>query len=285
MKIEELFQHPNALPAAPKVVQDLISSFNDEHVSADDISRKLAADPVLSAKLLRLANSAYYHVSRNVSTVHDAVMMLGFVTVRTLVISSGLVNGFKSAPGLDLKQFWRYSLHTSVAAKWLAQQVDENSELAFTVGMMHAIGQLVIHAGIPEQALLLDKAVATLDTRRFDAERNSFGYDYAEVGAELAVRWKFPDAFPDAIRAFPKPLEQQPFKPIAAIVHLAAWFAQANESSLSPDDIRANCPTEVAAKLGLELKQGIGVLVRPIDTRQFGQPKYILATALHRKNT
>lgn len=252
MKMEALFQQPNALPAAPKVVQDLISSFNDEHVSAADIARMLAADPVLSAKLLRLANSAYYHVSRSVSTVNDAVMMLGFITVRTLVISSGLVNGFKSASGLDLKQFWRYSLNTSVAAKWLAQQADENSELAFTLGMMHAIGQLVIHAGMPEQAPLLDKAVAPLDTHRFEAERNSFGYDYAEVGAELAVRWKFPDAFSDTIRAFPRPLEHQPFKPMAAIIHLAAWFAQANENSLSLDDIRANCPTEVAARLGLD---------------------------------
>lgn len=252
MKIEALFQQPNALPVAPKVVQVLISSFNNERVSVEHVARMLAVDPVLSAKLLRLANSAYYRVSRSVSTAHDAVMMLGFVTVRTLVISSGLVNGFKSAPGLDLKQFWRYSLNASVAARWLAQQVNEDPELAFTIGMMHAIGQLVIHAGMPEQAQLLDKTVKPLDTRRLDSERKSFGYDYAEVGAELAVRWKFPGAFSAAIRAFPKPLEHQPFKPMAAIIHLAAWFAQANENGLSPDDIRANLPTEVAAKLGLD---------------------------------
>jgi HD-like signal output (HDOD) protein len=252
MEFEALFQQPNALPSAPKVVQDLISSFNDEHVSVDDIVSKLASDPVLSAKLLRLANSAYYHVSRSVSTVKDAVVMLGFVTVRTLVISSGLVNGFKSAPGMDLKQFWRFSLNTAVAAKWLAQQADENSELAFTVGMTHAIGQLVIHAGMPDQALILDKAVSPLDTRRLDAERNSFGYDYADVGAELAVRWKFPDAFSDAVRAFPKPLEHQPFEPMAAIIHLAAWLARTNENNLTLDEARATCPTEVAVKLGLD---------------------------------
>lgn len=251
MKIEALFQQPNALPSAPKVVQELITSFNEENVSTDIIASKLAADPVLSAKLLRLANSAYYHVSRSVSNVNDAVMMLGFVTVRTLVISSGLVNGFKSASGLDLKQFWRYSLNTSVIAKWLAQQTNENSELVFTVGMMHAIGQLVIHAGTPEEALLLDKQVNPLDERRFDAERKAFGYDYAEVGAELAMRWKFPNEFSDTIRAFPMPLENQPFNSIAAIIYLAAWFSRANENSLSLDEIRANFPAEVGAKLGL----------------------------------
>lgn len=252
MKIEALFQQPNALPVAPKVVQILISSFNNERVSVEDVARMLAVDPVLSAKLLRLANSAYFRVSRSVSTVHDAVMLLGFVTVRTLVISSGLVNGFKSAPGLDLKQFWRYSLNTAVAARWLALQADEDPELAFTIGMMHAIGQLVIHAGMPEQAQLLDKTVKPLDTRRLDSERKSFGYDYAEVGAELAERWKFPGTFSEVIRAFPKPLKHQPFKPMAAIIHLAAWFAQANENGLSPDDIRADCPAELAARLGLD---------------------------------
>jgi HD-like signal output (HDOD) protein len=252
MKIEALFQQPNALPSAPKVVQDLISSFNNELISMDNIANKLATDPVLSAKLLRLANSAYYHVSRSVSTVNDAVMMLGFVTVRTLVISSGLVNGFKSAAGLDLKQFWRYSLNTAVVAKWLAQQTNENSELVFTVGMMHAIGQLVIHAGKPVEAKLLDKEVNPLDTRRFAAERNSFGYDFAEVGAELAVRWKFPNAYSEIIRAFPRPLDQQPFNTKAAIIYLAAWFARANENHLTKEEIRANFPAEIGAKLGIE---------------------------------
>ena len=252
MKIEALFQQPNALPSAPKVVQELINSFNDEHVSTEEIVRKLAADPVLSAKLLRLANSAYYHVSRSVSTVEDAVVMLGFVTVRTLVISSGLVNGFKSTPSLDLKQFWHYSLNTAVAAKWLATQVDENSDLAFTVGMTHAIGQLVIHVGLPEQALLLDKAVSPFDANRFAMEHNSFGYDYAGVGAELASRWKFPEVFSSAILAFPKPLAHQPFDRVAAIIHLAAWFARANENNQSADEMRATCPTEVAEKLGID---------------------------------
>jgi HD-like signal output (HDOD) protein len=249
--MEALFQQPNALPSAPKLVQDLISSFNDNNISTEDLVRKLSADPVLSAKLLRLANSAYYQASRNVSTVKEAVMMLGFVTIRTLVISSTLINGFKSGAGLDLKKFWRYCLHTSVVAKWLAQKVNHDSELVFTAAVMHAIGQLVIHVGVPEQAMLLDKAVDPLDSSRFDAERNSLGYDYAEVGAELASRWKFPEVFSDAILAFPNPLEQQPFNSVGAIIHLAVWFAQANEKNLSSEEIRSNCPTDVFSKLNL----------------------------------
>ena len=251
MKLASLFDHPNALPTAPRVVQELIESFDSESVSIPEITRKLAVDPVLSAKMLRLANSAYYHVSRSISTVDDAVTMLGFVTVRTLVISNGLVNGFKSMPGLDLHKFWRYSLHTAVAAKWLAKTAKQNSDEAFTVGMMHAIGQLVMHTAMPEQSLQIDKMAGPTDPRRLDIERSSFGYDFADVGAELSRRWKFPDAFANAIEHFPEPVEHSTFVPMAAVLHLAVWRARTEENHLSEDELRATCPTEVEEKLGL----------------------------------
>lgn len=251
MSLETLLENPNALPTAPKVVDELISSFDDPDVSVEDIARKVSMDPVLSAKLLRLANSAYYHVSRRIGNVEDAVRMLGFVTVRTLVISSGLVGGFKTVPGLDLKRFWRYSLHAAVAAKWIAKKVGVNTDLAFTIGMMHAIGQLVMHAGIPAEAQELDKSVGTYDIGRLEAEMAAFGYDYSQVGAELALRWKFPDVFPDTIRDFADPLRQSPLSRMAAVIHLAVWRARAEEQKLSGDALAASLPAEVAAALGL----------------------------------
>jgi HD-like signal output (HDOD) protein len=112
----------NCLPSIPKVVQEVIESFNNDSVSIEEIAKKLAADQVLSAKILRLANSSYYHVSRTIGTVDDAVLMLGFMTVRTLVVSTGMAGSFKKLPGVDLKLFWRYSLDTAIVAKWLAKQ-------------------------------------------------------------------------------------------------------------------------------------------------------------------
>ena len=247
-----LFQNPTALPTAPKVVEELISSFDKASVSTEEIAKKLSTDPVLSAKLLRLANSAYYHVSRSIGTVEDAVLMLGFVTVRTLVISSGLVSGFKTVPGLDLKQFWKYSLHTAVAAKWIAKKTKENTDLAFTIGMMHAIGQLVIHSAAPEQAMALDKVAGPMDARRLDAERASLGYTFADVGAELAKRWKFPPAFSETILAFPEPMHNGELNRLAAVVSLAAWRARVALAELTDEEIEACYPTDLAEELGLE---------------------------------
>jgi HD-like signal output (HDOD) protein len=252
MKLDALFQNPTALPTAPKVVEELISSFDKASVSTEEIAKKLSTDPVLSAKLLRLANSAYYHVSRSIGTVEDAVLMLGFVTVRTLVISSGLVSGFKTVPGLDLKQFWRYSLHTAVAAKWIAKKTKENTDLAFTIGMMHAIGQLVIHSAAPEQAMALDKVAGPMDARRLDAERASLGYTFADVGAELAKRWKFPVAFSETIVAFPEPHHNGELNRLAAVVSLAAWRARVAQAELTDEEIAACYPTDLAEELGLD---------------------------------
>ena len=251
MNLDALFLQPQALPTIPKVVQELIQSFNDEDVSVGDITRRISTDQVLSARLLRLANSAYYHVSRTVATVDDAVTMLGFINVRTLVIGAGLTGGFKALPGMDLKQFWRHSLHTAVAAKHLAKELGLNAELAFTVGLMHAIGQLVMHAGMPAAMLQLDKTINTMDPRRIELEQQTFGYSYIEVGAELARRWKFPEEFSNAIAHSGQPLRQTPANPVAAVVHIAAWRSRAEENHLNAEEIDVSWPAAVGAEIGL----------------------------------
>lgn len=251
MQLEALFKQPQALPAIPKIVHELIDSFNDQDVSIDEIAKKLAADPVLSARLLRLANSAYYHVSRTIGTVGEALSMLGFVTVRTLVISSGLTGGYKSMPGMDLTKFWRYSLHTAAVAGWLAKKTGVNGDQAFTVGLMHGIGQLVMHAAMPEQMLSIDKQASPLDCRRLSIEHQSFGYNFASVGAELSRQWRFPLSFAEAISQFPDPLAATNFDPVAGVIHLAAWRARAEHNGLKPDEMEATLPKDVVKKLGL----------------------------------
>jgi HD-like signal output (HDOD) protein len=251
MTLDELLHNPKALPTAPRVLEELISSFEDPEVEVGRVTRILSADPVLSAKLLRLANSAYYHVSRTIGTVEEAVRMLGFVTVRTLVISSGLVNGFRSAPGLDLKHFWRYSLHTAVSARWIAQKSGENADLAFTIGLMHAIGHVIIHAGMPEQAAELDAAASPYEPGRIERENAAFGFNFSDAGAGLARAWKFPDVFTSAIAAFPDPLRSPSPNRLACVIHLAVWRARPAGSS-GTADAAGPAPAAVAAVLGLD---------------------------------
>lgn len=251
MKLSILFTHENALPTSPQIIQDLIESFRDENISIDELAHKIALNPVLSANVLRLANSPYYRVSRQIGSIKEAIAMLGFVTVRTLVITCGLVARFKATPGLDLKQFWRYSLSTAVAGKWLAARLKEDAELAFTIGIVHGLGQLMLHLGLPEQATTLDKIVSIYNENRLQMERDVFDFTYADVSAELVARWKFPQTMVDALHAFSRPFVAESLNRQAAILYLAAWLARMDEQAGDAAARQSCCPHQVTELLGM----------------------------------
>ncbi|MFZ6773231.1 HDOD domain-containing protein [Undibacterium sp. SXout7W] len=251
MNIDTLFLQQNALPTIPKVVQEVIDSFNDDHISIDEISKKLSADQVLSAKLLRLANSSYYHFSRSIGTVDEAVLMLGFMSVRTLVISSGLTGGFKPVHGLDLQQFWHYSLRVAVISKWIAKKIKNNQDFAFLIGLMHAIGQLVMRAAMPGQMSEVDKLAHFFDARRANAEVDMLGYSFFDIGSELAKRWRFPETFSTAIKECASPLASTEFNPVSGVVHVAIWLARARECACSQEEMEATIPEDLLLRLGL----------------------------------
>lgn len=251
MELKSLLDQPNKLPTIPKVAQQLIESFSSEDVSVNEIARQLAADPALSAKLLRLANSAYFHVSRSIGTVDDALRMLGFVMVRNLVLGNGMMAAFRNTPGIDLKQFWLYNLYTASAARWLAAQAGANADLVFTVGLMHGVGQLQMHAGMPKEVQPLDKHMSVLDAARAELEKDSFGFHFGDVAAELALVWHFPKNIVTALRDVPQPLASAEFSDAAAWVHMGAWRARCEVLGLTTEEIVASYPAQVGKHLNL----------------------------------
>jgi HD-like signal output (HDOD) protein len=252
MELQSLVDQPNKLPTVPKVVQKLIDSFNADDISATDIAKLIASDPALSAKLLRLANSAYFHVSRTIGTVDDALRMLGFVMVRNLVLGNGMVTAFRNTKGMDLPQFWRYNLYTACAARWLAHQGGDNGDMAFTLGMMHGIGQLQLHAVAPAAMVSLDQQLNVLDAGRPALEQQTLGFHYAQVSAELAKIWNLPETLVNALREIPDPLTSTPLNRIAAWVHLGAWRARAEVLKMSDQDMIDSYPQALARRMQLD---------------------------------
>ena len=252
MELKSLIDQPGKLPTIPKVAQQLIASFSSEDVSVTEVASQLTADPALSAKLLRLANSAYFHVSRTIGTVESALQMLGFVMVRNLVLGNSVAGAFKHVPGIDLKQFWRYNLYTACSARWLAHRADFNSDLVFTLGLMHGIGQLQMHAVMPHDMAPLDKQMNVLDAGRAELELQTFGFHHVQVSAELARVWNFPQPLIDALRGVAQPLAEPEFSEAAAWVHMGAWRARAEVLGLSNEVQAASYPVEVGRKLHLD---------------------------------
>lgn len=251
LKVEQLFEKTHQMPTIPKVVQELIDSFNQEDVEIDAIAKKVAMDQVLTAKVLRLANSSYYGVQRQIGSVDEAIVVMGFNSLRTLVVATGVTGAFANMPGFDRNRFWRRSLVVGAYSKWLAKPAKQNAEVAFTAGLMHGIGEILIHLAQPKEAEHIDKIVAN-GGHRAAIEENELGFTHCEVGAELARRWNFPEAIQQAIRHYDKPLAAEPASPLAALIHLANYLTQAQENDASPEDLAASFPADIAASVKLE---------------------------------
>jgi len=252
MNLKSLIDIPSKLPTIPKLGQQLMASFGSEQVSLTDISNQLAADPALSAKLLKLANSAYFQVSHTIGTVDAALQMLGLVMVRNLVLGSTVAAAYKATPGLDLPQFWRYNLETACAARWLAERTGVNADRVFTLALIHAIGQLQMHAIVPQTMAPLDQQMSVLHPDRPQLEVQALGFHYGDVSAELALAWNLPLPLVDALRHIVDPLAAPEFLEAAALVHLGAWRARAEVLGWSEDEQVANYPFEVGERLYLQ---------------------------------
>lgn len=252
MNLQNLIDNAQKLPNIPKVVQELIESFGDENVSNDLIASKISSDQVLTIKLLRAANSAHYGGNRKVGTVSDAVFLLGFNAVRTLVLASGLTGAFKAPEGFDIKKFWHDSFAVAAVAKWVAKFSKDDVETAFTCGMIHNIGELLIHIIMPTECAEMQKVVDK-GARTVDIERNYLGFDFAEAGAELATKWKFPDAIVKGIRYQLDPHASEVFPRLAALVNIAMYINGKNEKGADAAEILADFPSTLATELGINL--------------------------------
>ncbi len=262
---QTLLANPATLPTVPKVVQQLIQSLGREDVAIGELVGQLGADPVLSAKTLRLANSAYFRVSRRIGTLDDALRLLGFSMVRNLVVGCGVSGAFKSVPGLDLPQFWRFSLHTAVGARWLAQQCREDDALAFSAGLMHALGQLVLQSGQadadPALVAELNARVHPLAAHRAAEESALLGFHHGEVSRELALYWKFPHELAEPLAAVPDPTAVDLHGPwagngrrMSALLHIAAWHARRALFRPGLAQVQQSLPQSAADLLGLTLR-------------------------------
>jgi HD-like signal output (HDOD) protein len=236
------------LPSISEVAQQLINTLNDEDAGVPQVSAIIAKDPALSAKLLRLANSALFGLPRGVSSVQDAIQMVGMGKVRTLALGSCMSESFPAIPGLDAKEFWRSSMASAGYAQWLASAVGSDAQQAWLSGMMLRLGELLIGQVNP-QALAEIEKLPHLPGGRWEREKRLIGFSEGQITAELARRWNFPVAIIKALDQSLDPLAQTVFSKLAGVVHLAGTLADIPDAKADSVDI---LPADVLVKLGLD---------------------------------
>ncbi len=201
----EILDRVDELPPLPAVAARIMSMADEERTSALDLAQVISTDQALTAKLIRVSNSAYYGFARRVSTVREAVLVLGFKQVRQLVVGASVMNGFKRNWALDdgafdLDLFWGHSVATAVGAEAIAKATHTaRPEDAFTAGILHDIGRLVICQVMPTEFASAVSRAKQSHTSLHETERELTGYDHAEVGRALGERWRFPWHLAEAI--------------------------------------------------------------------------------------
>ncbi len=252
MQLEALLAQPGALPAAPAATAQLISGLDDPDIETATVAACIATDPVLAAKLLKLANSSFFWRGRTVGSIEDALRVLGLRKVRSLAIGMVLNQSFPSVSQERLQLFWSYSLNTAELARMLALQIDVDDNEAYTSGLIHAVGELPMRVGMTVAMDRLDSICKPLALNRAEAQDAIFGYSYAHVGAELAKRWKFPWRIVNGVANHVQPYENEVYEPLAGVIHIAAWRARGIDLKLDRKELITTYPDMVGEALGID---------------------------------
>ncbi|MES2932881.1 MAG: HDOD domain-containing protein [Pseudomonadota bacterium] len=235
--IEDVIKKIQNLPSLPAVVIELLNSMDQEDIDTSLLAEKIALDQSLAAKTLRVANSSFYGMQSKVTTIHQAISILGFHSIRTLVTAAALTGSFPSSgSGFDFQSFWRHSIGTAVCAKFLARQLAINQEFAFTAGLLHDIGRLVLVTRFPVEYEAAAAHRLAHDCTMIEAETAVLGIDHALIGSSLAAYWKFPLAMQNAV-ATHHALPEKNKVSLGMVVHVANTFAHALDLSGAEEDL------------------------------------------------
>jgi HD-like signal output (HDOD) protein len=239
------------LPNMPGVAAQLVKSFSDDRVGLAELAELIGQDPALSAKVLRLANSARYSPLRSVSSLREAAASLGMTMLRNLSLATSLSGAFPKADGLEPDRFWRHAMTSAQHAVLLSRGALLDADTAYLGGLMLRTGQLLMaqndKAGVAE----VEKGLA-VPGGRFAAEQARWQCSHADVTAELARRWQFPDTLVAAFQASATPLQAQPYTGLGTVLHLAEALADAAELGLSPEAALNAVGAELLARLRIK---------------------------------
>jgi putative nucleotidyltransferase with HDIG domain len=195
--------------------------------SVADLAKVIVNDPSMAAKVLKVANSSFYGHKQGISTINQAITVLGFATLKNVLLSMSVIDLFSSVNrGIDLPGLWNHSIATAVGAKLISQRLHyPNGEKAYTTGLLHDIGKIIIAKYIPGG---LQRAVAASRGQNLkleSAEVHVLGASHADVGAWLLHQWRLPSTLVEAVRLHHQPTLSQDNYDLTAIVYLANILA------------------------------------------------------------
>lgn len=220
MSQQALISRINELPRIESVLQELLEMVNRESIDFGDLAHKMAMDQVLLARVLRMANSAQFGGVKGVSNINDAIVRIGIGAIRNLISSSILASTFPKIETLNVKDYWAGTFEVATIASTIAKDIKLDPNEAFSTGILHNIGELMIHTLEPEKAVIISHRISSGENPA-QVQRELLGVDAQQLGAALAESWMFPNQLVDAIANVNHPAKAVESKRLACLMYLA----------------------------------------------------------------
>ncbi len=257
MTAHELVAKVKNLPPVSQAALKLVNLLDQPAVSNSEVVLVLKCDNVLTAKLLRACNSPYFGLSEPISSVDQAVLILGHQQILHIVLTLAFGSAMVvPLPGyaVEAKELWRHSLITATAAEVLVDDLTElnvETPVAFTVGLLHDIGKLVLGQALtPDLQAAVRNRVEHGRLSRSEAEKEILGTDHSEVGAALLQSWHLPDEIVEAVAHHHQPV-LKPRPQLSVVVHVANCIAHLVGSAPGWDSFALRVDNQVIEALGL----------------------------------
>jgi HD-like signal output (HDOD) protein len=221
------------LPAMPTVYNEIEKLSRDPKSTTEQYSTVIELDPGITTQMLKLCNSSAFSFSRRISTINDAVNLLGLQTVIDFVRTLSVVGAFKgAAPAFDNQEFWRHCIGCGVAAKLLVQQEERMKNLnlgeddPFMAGMVHDIGKQVLGYFFNEMFTMVADEIRTTGHTMYAVEQDVLGITHADIGSALSEKWQLPDMLSQVIGYHHRPGGGDEIRDMVHLVHLSDQCAK-----------------------------------------------------------
>jgi HD-like signal output (HDOD) protein len=221
LKAARIVEVTGDLPPMPHIAAQVIDKLSDEDSTAQQIHKLLIKDQALAARVLRVANSPYYGASRSIATLRDAVMFMGFDSVKSLVMTA-VLKGLFSNVGLAEKLLWEHAVGCGLAARKIGEEVHfGRSEEAYLAGLIHDVGKAALFLRAPAVMQEIMEEVYNEGEYFCEIEQRRLGFTHADVGGIIADKWRFSNDIQEAIANHHQPDQAGASTDLTRIVSLA----------------------------------------------------------------
>lgn len=219
---EKIVQATGDLPAMPHVASMVLQKLGNPNTSPKELHHLISTDQALAARVLKVANSPLYGCSRAINRLSDAVVIMGFDSLRSLVMSSVMQDLFRSF-GLTEKLLWEHSFGCAAISKLVAKVIRyPKIEEAFLAGLLHDIGKVVLNLKIPDKTReVVQEVYNNPGTGFLQAEQEAFGFNHAQVGKLIAKKWNFAETIEETISCHHEPRQAKILPVLTVIINFS----------------------------------------------------------------